>query len=275
MSVDASLRRVLEGFEAVSLEELDASASLQRRVDNKYLISWEQFTELAGRLRDDHRVLEIDGRRCSTYESIYFDTPSLRCYEDHVAGRRPRFKARSRFYRSTGECVFEVKLKRADGEMDKRHLEYPVESRAHLTPRARDFLDQSLREAGLEGGDFQPSLTTGFMRVTFGSRRAPERTTCDFAVQLSRPGEAPAQMREELCLVETKSEHGSSPADRVLAEIGVEPRSFSKYQVGIQMLSDREDHNDPAVARAFSDPPPRRADPAPPPSGGGPPLERR
>src|SRR5207245_4319241 len=84
-SLRAWPRELVAGFEPISLSELDEAASLQRRVDNKYLISRDQFSELAAGLRDQHRVLDIDGERASAYESVYFDTEELRCYEDHVA----------------------------------------------------------------------------------------------------------------------------------------------------------------------------------------------
>lgn len=59
-------------------------------------------------------------------------------------------------------------------------------------------------------------------------------------------------LRDDFCLVETKSRDGDSPADRPLAEIGVEPRSFSKYQVGTQVLSGAAGDVDPEVADALS-----------------------
>jgi hypothetical protein len=234
-ALTSSPRQAVEGFESISLDELEEAAALQRRVDHKYLISHEQFSRLAAGLRRDHRVLEIDGERVFAYESVYFDTESLACYADHAAGRRPRFKARSRLYQATGTCVFEVKIKRADGETDKRNLDQPVEAHGRLTSQARDFLDATLSNAGLTGGELRPSLITSFVRATFGSGAA--RATCDFRVHLSLPDGPATQLREDLCLVETKSEEGDSPADRLLAEIGVEPRSFSKYQTGIQALA--------------------------------------
>jgi hypothetical protein len=225
----------VRGFEPISLDELDGAAALQRRVDHKYLISREQFSQIAAGLRRDHRVLSIDGEQVFAYESVYFDTPSLRCYEDHVTGRRPRFKTRSRLYQAAGTCVFEVKLKRADGETDKRHLDQPVEAHGKLTPQAQEFLAATLSKAGLDAGEFGPSLITSFVRATFGAGSA--RTTCDFGVHLSLPDGPATQLREDLCLVETKSEDGRSPADRLLEEICAQPRSFSKYQTGIQALA--------------------------------------
>lgn len=43
-------------------------------------------------------------------------------------------------------------------------------------------------------------------------------------------------MRDDLVLVETKSERGDSPADRQLAAMGVEIISLSKYRVGMSRV---------------------------------------
>jgi len=251
-SVTMQLTELLAQFEPISLEELDRAAALQRRVDNKYLITHEQFARLAARLRRDHRVLEIDGERDSAYESVYFDTESLRCFEHHVADRRPRFKARSRLYQATGTCVFEVKLKRADGETDKRHLDQSVKAHGRLTLEAREFARRTLADVGLDAGDLRPTLITSFVRVTFGSDAASARATCDLRVSFSLPHGPAVHMREDYCLVETKSEQGQSPADRVLSELGAGQRSFSKYVVGTQVLNWGPESADPEVARALS-----------------------
>lgn len=52
-------------------------------------------------------------------------------------------------------------------------------------------------------------------------------------------------MREGVILVETKSENGDSPADRVLAELGVEPISLSKYRVGMSLVGGADGGSQP------------------------------
>jgi hypothetical protein len=64
-SVTGHLRDLVAHFEPVSLERLEESASLHRRVDNKYVIDRDQLQRLVARLKGEHRVLEIDGERAS------------------------------------------------------------------------------------------------------------------------------------------------------------------------------------------------------------------
>jgi hypothetical protein len=226
---------LVEGFDPVSLEELEERAALLRRVDHKYAVERERFVQLLERLRADHQVLEIDGRRAFEYCSTYFDTPELRCFTDHLEDRQPRFKARTRLYVNSDTCVFEVKLKREDGETDKRQTDHAARDAERFTDSARQCLEQALGDAGLEvPEEMEPTLLTRFLRITLTA--GEERLTCDLDVQLSHPDGAAASLRDGLVLVETKSEHGESTADRALAELGLEPISVSKYRVGVSLV---------------------------------------
>jgi hypothetical protein len=231
------VHELVEGFDPVTLKELDERAALLRRVDNKYAVERERFAEVLERLHDDHQALEIDGRRVFEYCSTYFDTPELRCFTDHVEDRQPRFKARTRLYVDSDNCVFEVKLKREDGETDKRQTEYEADDAERFTAGARECLAEALSDIGLEAPDqMKPTLLTRFHRITLAARSGSERLTCDLGVRLSSPDGETAELHEDMVLVETKSERGESPADRVLAELGLEPISLSKYRVGMSLV---------------------------------------
>jgi hypothetical protein len=222
----------------VSLEELDERAALLRRVDNKYVVDGDRFATLADRLRGDHDVLEIDGRRAFAYESVYFDTAGLRCFHDHVEDREPRFKVRTRYYHDSRKCTFEVKLKTADGETDKRQMDYPPDERDRITAAGERFVVEALESAELSLDDpLVPSLRTSFDRSTLAAQQRPERLTCDRDVELERIGGGARRLRDGLIVLETKSADGDSPADRVLAEMGIAPVSLSKYKLGIAMLT--------------------------------------
>jgi hypothetical protein len=224
------------GLEPISLEQLDERSALRERVDTKYVVALDRLPELIDALRGDHVVLEIDGHRRFRYESVYFDTPGLRCFHDHVEGRRPRFKARSRLYRETGACFFEVKVR--GEEMMKRQRPYELESHGAVSDEARRFLDETLRELAGEGapGDIAPSLSTRYDRITVGARNGGERATIDLAVELRTMDDRAARLREDRALVETKSEAGGGRVDALLRERGFEAVSISKYRLGVGLL---------------------------------------
>jgi VTC domain len=222
----------------ISLDELDERASLQRRVDQKYLVPRAAFAELLTKLDSGYQALEIDGEREFRYESIYFDTEDLLCFRQHVTDERPRFKTRSRLYEQTGACVFEFKVKTADGTMDKRHLEREAEKHGELDDEACSFLDGVLTENGFEpvSSMLRPSLTTQFTRQTFAAREGAERVTCDRRVELRRSQGAAVFLDPDHILVESKSEGGTGEWDDLLAAEGIEPVSLSKYRVGQSLL---------------------------------------
>ena len=49
----------LVNFEALSLAELNATASFLKRIDTKFLLTKDQFMQILHELKEDFRVLEI------------------------------------------------------------------------------------------------------------------------------------------------------------------------------------------------------------------------
>src|SRR4051812_21425585 len=203
----ASPREIFRPLEPIGLDELNERAALQRRTDNKYIVQIDRLAALVNELGRDLRVLEIDGERLFEYESTYFDTPSLRCFHDHVRDRTPRFKARTRCYVTTGDCFFEVKVKQEDGETTKRNVDHDPDERTSFEPDARDLVAEVLPECGIDPPqeDLAPSLTTAFRRVSIVARDGPERTTFDLEVNLTAPDGGRAGLGERYAIVETKT----------------------------------------------------------------------
>jgi hypothetical protein len=233
------------GLRAVSLDEMNERAALQRRTDNTYLVRVDALAELVAHVGDEHEVLEIDGEHVFDYESTYFDTPSLRCFHDHVRDRRPRFKARTRCYVSTGDCFFEVKVKKEDGETSKRSVDYDPDERSVVVPSAHQLLREVLGEHDLDEPEApEPSLVTAFRRATVVARERQERTTFDFQVSVRSPDGDGALLEPRCAIAETKTADGNGAWDRALAEAGHEPISLSKYRIGTGILLAPDDDRD-------------------------------
>jgi VTC domain len=227
----------LGDFSPVSLDELDERASLQRRVDHKYVVKLDVLDDLLAELRSDHDVLEIDGGRTFDYRSVYFDTPDYRCFVEHVSDRKPRFKLRTRHYVTTQQCVFEVKVKKGDGETSKESIDYEDASSDEVTDEARKLIDETLGNAQVDPPqDIRSSPVTQFRRSTLGLRDGGERVTIDRDLRLIC-GDQALGLRDDRALLETKTEDGEGRADRALRDAGVETVSFSKYRLGIGRLA--------------------------------------
>jgi hypothetical protein len=170
----------LAGLPAASLADVIERVALQARVDRKYLVPVDQFAELVERLPGGWAVLEIERRRGFAYESVYFDTPDLLTYRQHLQGRRRRYKVRTRAYLDSGDCAFEVKHKGPRDQTVKARLPYPVAARAHLTAEAREFLADQLPEAyGQPAPRLAATAVTAYQRTTLADVGRGTRLTCD------------------------------------------------------------------------------------------------
>lgn len=223
----------LDQFTGIDLDELQLVASLQSRVDRKYLVPADRSTELLRSLSGEVAVLRIDDSTAFRYDTIYFDTPDLDSYLGTAHGRRNRFKVRIRTYADSGLCMLEVKRKSGRGETVKLRLPHPLEARSTLTPAAASFVDESLGRTGL-AARLQPVLSTTFVRSTLLDRSDGSRATIDRDIRLCVPGGEAVLLRRQ-AIVETKSIGAATEVDRWLWRSGCRPSSFSKFCVGMAL----------------------------------------
>jgi hypothetical protein len=225
-----------EELPAISLAAVLERAELQVRHDRKYLLTAEEFSDVARALAPGLEVLEIDRRREFAYESRYFDTPELQTFREHLHRRVDRFKVRTRSYLDSGRSMFEVKLAGPLGGTNKRRIAHPFADRGRITASARGHLDAVLRRSGRRAPqELAVTCVTAYRRTTFVARDGSARLTCDHDMEVWNGGLAQRALRGHV-LVEVKSAAGSSFADRRLATHGIEPVSFSKYCAGLVML---------------------------------------
>jgi hypothetical protein len=226
---------LLDRFSTVDLVELERVASLQTRIDRKYLLPATRSEELLCALDRDVAVLCIDDVRTFRYDTVYFDTIDLESYLSAARRRRHRFKVRIRTYVDSGLTVLEVKRKGSRGETVKVRIPHPVEARATLTQASVSFIEDTLARPGLTAR-LRPVLVTSFVRTTFLDRRDGSRATLDREVSLGAPlGEA--VVLADRSILETKSVGAATEADRWLWGHGNRPTSFSKFCIGMAVLN--------------------------------------
>ena len=220
---------------SINLDEVLSQAALQTRVDNKFLLTPQEFTAFAAALDAEFRVMEIDGMRVFRYDSVYFDTDDLAQFRAHRQGRRRRYKVRSRRYTDTGLCMFEIKTKGARGATVKHRIEQSAGAAGKLNGANRAYLRHVIRnEYEEEAPEMRPVLESGYERATFVNTVSGERVTCD--VNLEYANERGRVHAPDLIVVETKSADGRGASDRALADLGIRPVSMSKYCIGIALL---------------------------------------
>ena len=222
----------------IDLPELLERAALQDRVDRKYLLPIGEMHLLVKALRDDARVLQIDGRRDFAYESVYFDTPDLVCYLQAARRRRRRFKVRTRTYVDAAECYLEVKTRDHRGHTVKYRQTHDAGLPTILTPDGKDFTDLIVTTTNAAGQgylDLSPTLITDYRRRTLFIPSSNSRLTIDTDLRWTLDSGATVAL-PGMSIIETKTASRPSAADRLLWRTGRRPTLISKYGTGLAAL---------------------------------------
>ncbi|WP_405880708.1 polyphosphate polymerase domain-containing protein [Streptomyces sp. NBC_01136] len=230
-----------------TLTEVDAAAALQHRTDRKYLVPLDRAREFVARLADSHRVLDLDGRRTTSYHSTYFDTPQLGSWRGHVQQRRHRWKVRTRLYAEDALCRVEVKTKDGRGATVKHALQVPAAAYGQLDAQAVEFVDKVLKAAAIPvpATHLTPTTEIRYVRAALADLHHGTRVTLDGVLTCHQSdGDRTAALDPGHVLVETKGGARPAPADRLLLNLGARPVSLSKYIVGQALLTPGLPDND-------------------------------
>ncbi|MCC5949134.1 MAG: VTC domain-containing protein [Nitriliruptoraceae bacterium] len=212
-------------------------ADLQHRYDSKFLVRSDQLATVLDALSADLAVLDIEGERLTRYESVYFDTPDLRTYHDHLKRRRRRFKIRTRRYHNTPGAMLEVKCKGRRGQTIKHRWVHGDSSPDHLGPHSLALIQEVLfQQYGMSRpSDLRASATTTFERVTLVRPNAGTRVTIDIGLE-ARTLHGRVTLGAKHFVVETKERTRGGGAERALNRIGRQPGKISKYCLSLAAL---------------------------------------
>jgi len=225
---------IIRDFEPISLQEMD-SVRLLDRVDTKFTFRLAQLPSVLAGMRPHYRVLDVNGVRANRYETLYFDTQGLSLYARHHSGKFIRHKIRYRRYVDSNLCFFEIKAKNNKGRTVKQRIQ-DGGIRPEIEGEAEEFLK---KETPLSAADFKPALWVHFTRLTFVSKRTPERLTID--VNLAYKNDSVELNFPRLVIAEVKQDKSSasSPFIRLMRERRIWEGSMSKYCFGIVNLYPR------------------------------------
>lgn len=225
-------------LDTIGLTELNERASLQTRVDRKYILRGYEAARVLSAVPTETLVLDIDGSRASNYESVYFDTPDLLSYRMAAHGRRRRFKLRTRSYLDTADAFLEMKTRGARSTTVKDRIEYGIDSRDILTPEGRRYADAALTEIGIPRPAellLAPTVITRYRRATLLLPGSGSRSTID--TELSWEGDDGRSLRlPDAVIIETKSGSRTSEIDRLLWAHGHRSATISKFGTGLAAL---------------------------------------
>ena len=226
----------LATFAPITLTDL-AGVALLDRIDTKYVLTMAQLAEALPALQSNYRVLEIDGRRRSSYRTLYFDTPDFALYRSHQDGRRVRYKVRSREYVGTPLTFFEVKHKTGANHTRKERLATPGLV-THLTAPVAEFLHERIP---LAPDMLEPKLWVDYTRITLAGQQ--ERLTIDLDLSYSFEGEVVNLPGLVIAELKSAGRPQTSPFAQLMRQRLLRPHSFSKYCIGASLLYPWLKHN--------------------------------
>lgn len=231
---------LVRGFAPISLDQLNESAEMLSRIDNKYVVDRWSLERVLPDLLVQFDILEIEDRRMFTYETRYFDDAERSAYYEHHQGLRKGFKVRVRRYADAGLSFLEVKVKGRRGMTVKHRLPYSLEPDESLSNEAFTFARDTY--AGHYGKPFkyalQPALDIRYQRITLVAKLGGERMTIDARLQFWNRDKA-LDAPSDVFIVETKSALGRGFADKCLRRVHCRPtKKCSKYCVGMAALGE-------------------------------------
>ena len=213
--------------------ETQSQAALMNRMDSKFMLPLGDLAHCLSGLEGNYSMLEMQGLRWFSYDTLYFDTPDLHFYHDHHNGKLNRYKVRTRHYRDSNTAFLEIKFKNNQKRTIKTRIELDQDhfQAAEILSFAKNRLGQSV--AGM-----RPTIFVHYRRATLMSADSRERVTLDVDLQFRTADHRLLIDLPGIALVEVKCDrkHGDSAITRALKHRGLRPVSFSKYCIGTGLL---------------------------------------
>ena len=228
---DGRLERMMDGFDPISLGEMD-SAALLNRIDTKFVLQVGQLLQALAALQPGYRVLSVAGQRLNHYRTLYFDTCDFDLYKLHVNENADRFKVRSREYVDSQQAYLEVKHRTRKDRTIKSRIPTGTPA-AWIDASARRWLADVFP---YDSRALEPKLWNTFTRITLVNKTLCERVTLDVDLAFFN---GPRVVRlEGIVVAEIKQAERDCPSDFIveMQALKLRPQGFSKYCIGTSLL---------------------------------------
>ena len=212
---------------SITLEDSKA-AKLMKRIDVKYILSYEQFCDLINIIKDDFMVVREHDNILFRYHTIYFDTNSLDILKDHQNKKLHRQKIRIREY-SSGEKFIEIKDK---NNHVTNKIRVPVES--YELDGETQWISKNLI---YDTKNLKKTLDVNFYRLTLVSNDKNIRVTIDFQLEVYNYESKYSWSFKEIILEIKKPDELITSIENTLNDFGLKPQGFSKYNVGMVLTA--------------------------------------
>ncbi|MFM9943934.1 MAG: polyphosphate polymerase domain-containing protein [Bacteroidia bacterium] len=228
---------ILNSFEPITLKEMD-SVKLMNRTDRKFCFNTDRLSEILNLITSHYRILEIQQKRLSRYQTLYYDTANYDLYKLHQNGKLNRYKIRHRTYIESDLGFLEVKFKNNKGRTIKSRVnnrEVPSEWKATHT----EFINL---KTPYNPEVLIPAIWINYNRLTLVNKTSAERLTIDLNLEFIK-NETTLGF-DKLVIAEVKQDKkNNSPFFNVMKQMHIREGSISKYAMGIALTCDVKKNN--------------------------------
>lgn len=229
-----SLSNTLNQFTPISLEEMDR-VKLLNRVDTKFIFNIQLLESILIDLIPHYYVLDVNGKRISKYETLYYDYPNLIFYHQHHNGKLNRTKVRFRKYVESNLSFFEIKNKtNKNRTIKKRKINNDIET--SLSEENSLFLNKNY---SMNNCSLIPIIWNYFSRITLVHKTINERLTIDTELRYVNIPSNEELSKPFLVIAELKQTKSNANSDfiRVIKKHHIRPTGMSKYCLGLSLLN--------------------------------------
>jgi len=216
---------VVAKFDPIRLDQMD-SVQLMNRVDTKFAFSESTLLELLPQLSENYFVLDINGVRISSYESVYYDDKLFGFYNDHHRQLSNRYKIRKRKYVESDISFLEIKHK-VNGRTKKSRI--PVKD---IDMKLESEQIQFIKDNGIDL-DLQSSIINNFNRITLVNKNMEERLTLDLNLMFKWDNEDFPIRNTVIAELKQGKQDRHSAFYKMMKVSQIRPLKISKYCVGI------------------------------------------
>lgn len=234
------ITNILKDFSPISLTEMDR-VKLLNRTDTKFIFNVNLLPQILNEVKDKYAVLEINNKRYSDYQTLYFDNDELKSYIDHHNGKLNRIKIRFRKYINSKLNYLEVKFKNNKGRTIKSRIQ-TNEIEEILLDKSKKFIEV---HSFYNADEIKPVLWNNFSRITLVHKTDNERLTIDMNLSFNLYNGEKDKNISHLIIAEVKQEKMSIGSDfiQLMRKNHIKVSGMSKYCIGTALLNKKVKSN--------------------------------
>lgn len=247
---------ILNHYDPITLDEM-SGIKLMNRTDTKFVTNEAMLRRLLINAADEYYVQEVEGRRMSSYYTLYFDTDRCDMFLAHHNGKLNRQKLRIRSYMDVGLDFLEVKTKNNHGRTKKKRIAIDTFDHVHtgslsaVCGYGSEFPDNNIGYAGFvstylgyDPQNMSSKIENRFKRITLVNKGKTERLTIDLNISFRNIVAGGRKTLNNVVIIELKRDGlVYSPILEKLLDLRIKPMGFSKYCMGMAMTDGSLKHN--------------------------------